>query len=201
MINSFKSRSAVSIFVVVAGGALAMQALAQAPTSAQRNAIKSSCRSDYMAHCASITPGGAASLQCLQKNIASLSSSCQIAVKAVSPAAEAKPAAEPAATRPAVTGGNAAPLATEATGSTTPAAAAGATAVTPAAAPAAPALVLRRLRPLEELRIVNAACGADARALCSAVEPGGGRIARCLAANAASLTPACKSMLAQFAAR
>ena len=53
--------------------AIAAPALAQAPSEAQRAAIKSNCRSDYMAHCSSIPPGGAASLQCLQKNMASLS--------------------------------------------------------------------------------------------------------------------------------
>src|SRR5579864_775805 len=77
--------------------ALATPALAQAPSDAQRAAIKSNCRNDYMAHCASIPPGGAASLQCLQQNMASLSSSCQGAVRAVEPAAEAKPEAKPEA--------------------------------------------------------------------------------------------------------
>ena len=52
---------------------IATSALAQAPTEAQREAIKSECRSDYIAHCSSIPPGGAASLECLQKNMASLS--------------------------------------------------------------------------------------------------------------------------------
>src|SRR5579883_1998963 len=68
---------------------------AQAPTDAQRAAIKSNCRSDYMAHCSSIPPGGAASLQCLQKNMASLSAACAGAVKAVSGPSETK--AEPPA--------------------------------------------------------------------------------------------------------
>src|SRR6201995_1774106 len=69
--------------------------VAQAPSDAQRAAIKSNCRSDYMAHCSSIPPGGAASLQCLQKNLASLSGACASAVKAVEAPAETK--AEPAA--------------------------------------------------------------------------------------------------------
>jgi hypothetical protein len=50
-----------------------------------------------MAYCSRVQPGGAAALQCLQKNIASLSSACQTTVKAVSPAADAKPATAPAA--------------------------------------------------------------------------------------------------------
>ena len=183
MTNSFKCFSLIAI--VVATGLAATQAFAQAPTTAQRNAIKSSCRSDYMAHCSSVEPGGAAALQCLQKNMTSLSSSCQTAVKAVT-SSEAKPATPAAAEGKPATAAKAAPEAAPA--ATT-------------AAPAAPPLVLRPLRPIEEIRIVNAACGADARALCGAIEPGGGRIARCLAANAAALSPPCRSMLARFAAR
>src|ERR1700744_4085248 len=78
--------------------ALATQALAQAPSEAQRAAIKSNCRSDYIAHCSSIPPGGAASLECLQKNMGSLSASCAGAVRAVeAPAAAPKAAEEPKA--------------------------------------------------------------------------------------------------------
>src|ERR1700738_4546231 len=79
---------------------VATPAFSQAPTDAQRSAIRSECRSDYEAHCASIPPGGAASLQCLQKNMSSLSPSCQTAVRAVEapaePKAESAPAAAPA---------------------------------------------------------------------------------------------------------
>ncbi len=75
--------------------ALATQAFAQAPSEAQRAAIKSNCRSDYIAHCSSIPPGGAASLECLQKNMSSLSASCASAVRAVeAPAAAAPKTAE-----------------------------------------------------------------------------------------------------------
>src|SRR5260221_5398910 len=79
---------------------VATPAFSQAPTDAQRSAIRSECRSDYEAHCASIPPGGAASLQCLQKNMSSLSPGCQTAVRAVeapaAPKAESAPAAAPA---------------------------------------------------------------------------------------------------------
>ncbi|MFN5452259.1 MAG: hypothetical protein ACK5BX_13490, partial [Bradyrhizobium sp.] len=73
-------------------------------------------------------------------------------------------------------------------------------ATTPAAAAAVPAMVLRPLRPLEELRIMRAACGADARAFCSGIAAGGGRVAQCLAANAGALSAGCRGMLAEFAA-
>ena len=68
----------------------ATAALAQAPTDAQRAAIKSQCRSDYMAHCSRIAPGGAASLQCLEKNMSSLSAGCADAVRAVQAPAASK---------------------------------------------------------------------------------------------------------------
>jgi hypothetical protein len=242
-------------------------AFSQAPTDAQRSAIRAECRSDYEAHCASIPPGGAASLQCLQKNMSSLSSGCQGAVRAVEAPAEpkaesapAKPAAEtaPAAAAPkaaasapakkpssaqvsairsacrsdyqkvcagvptggaaalqcleknkskvsascekavsAASGGGAAP----ATGAAPADAATAAPGAAPAAAAPAPALVLRPMRPREELFVLRSACGGDVRALCGGVPVGGGRIVRCLAAQAASISPACKDVLGQFAAQ
>jgi hypothetical protein len=263
--------------------ALATPALAQAPSDAQRAAIKSNCRNDYMAHCASIPPGGAASLQCLQQNMASLSSACASAVKAVGGASETKaePAAAPkeepkqetksepapAAAEPAKTAAEpAAKSSTKAAGgkpssaqiaairancrsdypkvctgvptggvpalqcleknkaklsaacekavaaatgggggSAAPAAAstggAPATAnASPDAAPgAAPALVLRPMRPREVLFVMRSACGADVQSLCAGVPPGGGRIIECLASQSASLSPACRQVLGQFA--
>ncbi|WP_425993215.1 cysteine rich repeat-containing protein [Afipia sp. DC4300-2b1] len=249
----------LSVMIVLA---TAMSAISQQPTDEQRNAIRSACRSDYEVNCASVPPGGAASLQCLQKNMSKLSGSCQQAVKAIEPAAAPKaetapapaapapakaaaPAAAPkaAATTPsqkptdaqtaairsacrsdyqkncasvppggapalncleknksklsascqqavnAVSGGTAAP----AEGSAAPAASS-------AAAPA-PALVLRPMRPREELFVLRSACGGDVRALCGGVAPGGGRIVQCLAVRAGSLSPACKDVLSQFAAQ
>ena len=86
MINTLKHRALLvtAIFMV------ATPAWSQAPTDAQRNAIRSQCRADYQAHCASVPPGGAASLQCLQKNMSSLSPGCAGAVRAVEPAAAPK---------------------------------------------------------------------------------------------------------------
>src|ERR1700736_5318052 len=84
---------------------VATPAFSQAPTDAQRSAIRSECRSDYEAHCASIPPGGAASLQCLQKNMSSLAPGCQSAVKAVeapaAPKAESAPTEKKTETAPA----------------------------------------------------------------------------------------------------
>jgi hypothetical protein len=283
MINTLTRVRKLGPLLAVAIFATAAPALAQAPSQAQRDAIKSQCRSDYIAHCSSVPPGGEASLQCLQKNMSSLSSSCQSAVRAVEapaattttkpaeaakPAETAKPAAAPKATAPAAattappksaepkaaaaapagqptsaqisairsacrsdypkvcagvpTGGapalqclekNKANLSagcekavSAASGAAAPAAAPAAGAApagaAAAAAPAAPTvIVLRPMRPREELFVLRSACGADVRSICGGVAPGGGRIVQCLATNAAQLSPACKDVLSQFAAR
>jgi hypothetical protein len=263
MMNMSRGVTGICALMATVMFGLAAPAFSQQPTDAQRSAIRSACRSDYQAHCASIPPGGAASLQCLQQNMSSLSSSCQTAVRAVeppaAPKAESAPAAEtakPAAEAPAAaapkaattaekqpstaqvaairsacrsdyqrncagvpTGGAAALSCLEKNksklstgcqqavnaaggGATTPAAGgAPATAATGAAPAAAPALMLRPMRPREELFVLRSACGGDVRALCGGVAPGGGRIVQCLATQAASLSPACKEVLGQFAAR
>jgi len=263
MINTLKRASRLAPWLSVAAIlATAAPAFAQAPSQAQRDAIKSQCRSDYIAHCSSVPPGGEASLQCLQKNMSSLSSSCQSAVRAVEAPATAKPAdaAAPKAAAPAAatttapkaaestaasagqptsaqisairsacrsdypkvcagvpTGGapalqclekNKAKLSagceravSAASGGGAPAAGA-APAAAAAAAPAAPTvIVLRPMRPREELLVLRSACGADVRSICGGVPPGGGRIVQCLATNAAQLSPACKDVLSHFAAR
>jgi hypothetical protein len=278
MFNMLKHASTRHALLAVALFATATSALAQAPTEAQKSAIRSACRSDFMAHCASVTPGGVEAYQCLQSHMSSLSSGCQTAVRAVEPAAapkseaapaksepaksepaktEAAPAAEPAAKPAAEAAPKAAaakqPGSAQAAGvksacrgdypkvcasvppggapalecleknkakvsaacakAVTAAAGGGGAAATagPAvgaapAAGAAPAtapavIVLRPLRPREELFIVRSACGADIRTLCAGVQPGGGRIVQCIASNAASLSPGCKDVLAPFAAR
>jgi cysteine rich repeat protein len=264
MFNPLKNVAARNALLAAALFATATPALAQAPTDAQKSAIRSACRSDYEAHCSSVTPGGAEALQCLQKNMSSLSSGCQSAVRAIEPAAAPKteaapaapkagtaPAAKPAATTAApkaaaakqpnnaqvsaiksacgsdypkvcagVQPGGAAALecleknkekvspacekaVSAASGAGGAAAAAAPAGAAPTAAPAAApsVILLRPLRPREELLIVRSACGGDVRTLCAGVAPGGGRIAQCLATNAASLSPACKDVLAPFAAR
>ena len=289
MREAFRRAAALTGFLSAAMLATTASAMAQAPTQAQRAAIKSQCRSDYMAHCSSIAPGGAASLQCLQKNMASLAPGCQAAVQAVAGPSEAKtepkseskpetaaapttesktesktetktepapaaPAAAPAAKsagvkKPssaqvaairsacrsdyprvcagvptggaqavqcleknkaevssacqnavaAIAGGAAAPAgsAPAQDAATSPAALAAA----PAAPSAPPAIVLRPMRPREVLLVMRSACGADVRMLCAGVDPGGGRILQCLASNASSLSPDCRSVLSQFAAQ
>src|SRR5215470_19510708 len=77
---------------------------AGAPTPQQRSAIQQACRSDFMANCRGVQPGGAEALQCLQRNSARLSPACQGAVAAISgggaPAAATDAAPPPAAAAP-----------------------------------------------------------------------------------------------------
>jgi hypothetical protein len=283
--------------VLAFGIVLATPAFAQGPSEAQREAIKSNCRSDYMAHCSSIPPGGAASLQCLQQNMGSLSASCASAVKAVGAPAETKsePAAgakeepakqetksepasgsesaksestksEPAKSSTKAAGGTggkptsaqisavrsncrsdypkvcagvptggapalqcleknkaklsaacekAVTAAVAGAGGSEPASASGGSSGGGAGGASAnvnsgagaggaappPPLVLRPLLPREILFVLRSACGADVRSLCAGVAPGGGRIIECLATQSASLSPACRDVLGEFAAR
>lgn len=268
------SNRAATLFASLASASflIVSPAVSQAPTDAQRAAIRSECRSDYAAHCASVQPGGLESLQCLQKNMSSLSSACQGAVRAVEAPAEskaepapapagaaaptagataepAKPGAEPATAAPKAasstarqpssaqvsairsacrsdyprvcagvpTGGAPAlqcleknqskvsagcqrAVAAVSGGAVAPAASGTAVEAAPAAAPP-PALVLRPMLPREELFVLRSSCGPDVRALCAGVQPGGGRIMQCLAVQSGSLSPACRSVLGQFAAQ
>ncbi|HMN86799.1 MAG TPA: hypothetical protein PKA74_12515 [Bauldia sp.] len=77
---SFERSLAAAFAVLIATAATGWAA---EPTDAQKAAIKSECRADYIAHCAGVPPGGLPALQCLQTNMSKLSSACQAAVKAV----------------------------------------------------------------------------------------------------------------------
>jgi hypothetical protein len=137
----------------------------QQPSQAQTDAIRQACRSDYEANCASIPPGGAAALSCLQTNSAKLSQPCQQAVSAVGGApAAAGSAASTASPAPTTVG-------------------------------AAPVVPMRAISPRREIMLVRSACGGDFRAYCSNVQLGGGRAVECLRANAASLSPTCQSAM------
>lgn len=71
---------------------------AKKPTARQLSAIRAACRSDFMAHCTGVQPGGAAALQCLQKNSTLLSAGCHSAVAAIDRSAPTSPSAAPGAT-------------------------------------------------------------------------------------------------------
>ncbi len=145
-------------------------ALAQQPTQAQRDAIRASCRSDFMANCSSVTPGGKEALECLLRNQAKLSSACNTAVSAVVPAQQAPapaiapaPAAEPAAPKPA------------------------------AASPAEPAPKSAET-PDAQLKTVRQSCTLnDFMAHCSWIKPDNPELLLCLQSNAADLSPPCQA--------
>ncbi len=156
---------------------------AKKPISAQAAAIRSACRSDYMAHCSSVPTGGAAALGCLKQNNSKLSAKCRQAVSAAGGGA--------------TSGGSAA--APEGGADAPAGAPADATTAAPDTAPAVAPMVLRPMRPRELLFVLRSACGGDVRTLCGDVPAGGGRIVQCLAAQAASLSPACHDVLSSFA--
>jgi hypothetical protein len=78
----------------------AAAAVAAAPTAAQQNAIRHSCRNDFMANCSGVQPGGKEALVCLQTHAARLSPACRTAVSAIGSAP--KPAATAVAVAPAM---------------------------------------------------------------------------------------------------
>ncbi|WP_018896873.1 hypothetical protein [Rhizobium sp. 2MFCol3.1] len=164
---------------------------AQQPTDAQRNAVRSACRSDFIAQCSGVTPGGMEALTCLQKHDASLSKACRDAISALE--------------GPKKTSNDAAPTQAPSTPQTT--------AATPPAAPAqtgqpsgtgagnaaknsvAPAVPMASFTPREELIVVRRTCGPDFRAVCHAVPLGGGRGVTCLRDNFERLSPGCQRVL------
>jgi hypothetical protein len=144
-----------------------------------------------MARCSSVTPGGIEALQCLQKNMSSLSSGCQSAVRAVEPAAEpkaeAKPEdkpetkteAKPEAKPEAPAAATAEPAARPATEPKSAAA--------PAAAPAA------ANKPTSaQTAAIRSACRSDYMANCSSVPPGGAASLKCLKQHESKLSAKCQ---------
>jgi len=192
-------------------------AAAQQPTQAQRDAIRASCRSDFMANCASVQPGGKEALECLLRNQAKLSAPCRSAVNAIAAPTSSPTATAPAAAAPptdAAAPGQPARPAAAAPSAPKPARAAPTApnqktpaAMRPApAAPAAPAIVaapavppLGPIRPMLPRRalMILAQCRPDQERLCAGVPAGGGKIFACLAANAQQLSPICYDALAR----
>jgi len=157
------------------------------PTQAQQQAIRASCQSDYRTYCASVPTGGSAALQCLEKNIASLSAACQQAVKAAtggsaSTSGGSGDAAAPSgsATTSGDTGGATAPQANTG-GQSKP--------------------VVIVLEPGQELLVMREACGGDYRKFCAGVRILGGGALSCLVSHAPDLSSSCKGMLSKLGQR
>ena len=167
-----------TVVLVVSALGAAGDALAQQPSQAQLSALRSSCRSDYMAHCSSVPTGGAPALNCLKQHMAALSGGCRSAVSAISPAA---PPAAGAANAPAAAPPP--PMMQAA----------------PAAAPvAAPLPVLgnpkREQRPISAAA-VRRACSADYRVHCAGIPASGPASIACLKRNARTLSRGCLQAL------
>lgn len=176
-----------AVLVVSALGA-AGDAPAQQPSQAQLNALRSSCRGDYMAHCASVPTGGAPALNCLKQHMPALSAGCRSAVNAISPAAPAPVAtATPApAPPPVMQAAPAAPPMIQAAPAAAPVAA-------PPGAPAArkPGSAQRQA----EAATIRRACSADYRVHCAGIAPGGSASIACLKRNARTLSRGCLQAL------
>jgi hypothetical protein len=162
MFRPFMLAGAVAALSVQAAN---FQAMAQQPTQAQRDAIRASCRSDFMANCSSVTPGGKEALECLLQNQAKLSAACNAAVSAVVPAKPEAPAEPAAKSEPA------APPAT-------------ASEPKPKSAASQEA----------QLKSVRQACTLnDFMAHCSWIKPDNPELVLCLQANASDLSPSCQA--------
>jgi hypothetical protein len=140
---------------------------AQQPTQAQRDAIRSSCRSDFIANCAGVTPGGKEAYECLLRNNDKLSPACKAAVNAV---AANPPPATPATPTPA-------------------------SPPQPSAVPSTePPEKAAESSPQDQLKAVRQACTLnDFMSHCSWITPSNPELLLCLKANAADLSAACQA--------
>jgi hypothetical protein len=179
MIHPSRRASAFWTSIVVFLFAAATGAYSQAPTDAQRSAIRSQCRADYEAHCASIPPGGKASLQCLQQNMSSLSSGCQAAVRAIEGSAAPKAESAPVAPAKSTPAASTAKPATEA-------------ATPPAASNPPPASNARKKPSSAQVTAIRSACRNDYQKNCAGVPTGGAAALSCLQKNKANLSANCQ---------
>ncbi|AYG60660.1 hypothetical protein [Rhizobium jaguaris] len=141
----------------------------QQPSAAQRNAIKSACRSDFIAQCSGVSPGGIEALTCLQQHSSTLSPACRSAVSAVSTTKQRSSAAAPAETPGTV----------------------------PAQSGAAAAGGAQAHQPTQAQRnAVKSACRSDFMAQCSGVTPGGAEALTCLRQHNSTLSPSCQQAVA-----
>ncbi len=189
MISSSKRAALLSASFAAAIFMITAPAFSQAPTDAQRSAIRAECRSDYEAHCASVPPGGMASLQCLQKNMSSLSAGCQGAVRAVEAPAESKAEPTPAA----------APAKAESAPSVAPSTEPTAAPVRPTAetvAPAASRTATARKPSSAQVAAIRSACRSDYQKVCASVPTGGAAALQCLETNKSKVSANCRKAVA-----
>ena len=143
---------------------------AQQPSPAQRDAIRSACRSDFIANCSGIQPGGKEAFACLQGNETKLSASCRTAINAVALKPEVPATVAPAAPDAAAQSGNSV---------------------------AEPSPKTKKAETQEDqIKRVRQACSLDDfMAHCSWIAPSSPEVLLCLKANAAGLSPPCQTAI------
>jgi hypothetical protein len=187
-----------AVRVLIATGlvvGISLTASAQQPTSEQISAIRSSCRSDFMAQCTGVKPGTKDALECLKRNAAAVSPPCKAALDAVGPppAESAAPSPAPANPAPAPTAATpppptAAPPPPSSGADEPPAATA-----EPAAPPPQGAAAESRKPSSPQIAAIRAACRSDFGLHCPGLKPGGSAALRCLQVNAAALSARCRN--------
>ncbi|MCP4318221.1 MAG: hypothetical protein GY789_19955 [Hyphomicrobiales bacterium] len=177
----------VFAILTATGAALASAttSLAQTPTPAQQQAIKSSCVSDYRANCASVPTGGMDALICLEQHEAKLSPACKSAVEAVDHGSGGSSTTATSTAAATTTESSTAKAASEETKTT-------AAVPKAAAAPASgrPAMSLR-----QEMRLAARSCARDYRVLCPNLPIGQGNVLFCLKIHANRLSTPCRNAL------
>ncbi len=171
--------------------------VAQTPTPAQQQAIRSNCVADYRANCSGVPTGGMDALICLEQHEAKLSPGCKSAVEALdhgstgasashgttaATSTESAPAAKSAESETAKASEGAAAATGEAAKTTAPA-------TTTAAAGRSP-MSLRH-----EMRIAARSCARDFRVLCPNLPVGQGNVLFCLKIHANRLSTPCRNAL------
>ena len=182
MFDTLKRDVVLCALAAAIASAVANPSFAQ-PTEAQKEAVKSACRSDFMAHCSSVQPGGEAALQCLAKNMSSLSSGCASAVKAIE--ASAAPKSEPAAA-PKTETTTAKPAAEPKAESKAESKGEAKTGSKPAAGKPTDA----------QVSAIRTACRSDYPKVCAGVPTGGAPALECLEKNKAKVSASCSKALA-----
>jgi hypothetical protein len=167
--------------IVVLGPAMPVSSAKAQPSPAQVEAIRSTCRSDFVSHCLGVQPGGREALECLASHAPQLSPACGAAVSAVAPRSGAARPDSPNAEAEKANAQPETPVAAE-----------------PPAAPPAPAT---GQSPQQELAAVSKVCTlSDVAAHCSFIAPNNPELVLCLKANAVDLSPACHAVVAGLAA-
>ncbi len=167
--GAFKYAAALRVLLLLPVTAAIDLAGAQQPSQDQIKAVRQSCRSDFIANCSSVQPGGRDAIECLQRNAGKLSAPCKSTVSAIvtKPAAPTEAVKQTVAPNPPESG---APPSAE-----------------PAASPSQ-----------EAVEAVQKACSLrDFVSHCSWIDPKSAEILLCLKANEGELSPGCRSALRQ----